>query len=105
VDVGERRVRLHVAERRHVWDRGLQALDERPGRALVEQEAIGDDERPRDADARDVLGKIVGCPAADHEVGGQVQLDRAVGRHGDSSPRVSGTLLSLPPCSLRDHAR
>jgi hypothetical protein len=40
-----------------------------------------------------VLGKILGRAAADQQVLGQVQLDGAVGRHGDSSPRISGTLL------------
>ena len=60
LDVGERRVGLDVAEDADRRARRFQALDERPGRALLEQEAIGDDERALDADARDVLGEIVG---------------------------------------------
>jgi hypothetical protein len=93
LDVVERRVGLHVAEDRDGGVAGPEALDERAGRPLVEQEAIGDDERALDADARDVLSQIVGRPAADQQVLGQVQLDGADGRHGVSSPGVSGTLL------------
>jgi hypothetical protein len=105
LDIGERRVGLDVAERRHLGIACLQALDERTGRPLIEEEAIGDHERARDPEARDVRGEVVRRATADHQVLGQMQLDRAVSGHCLSSPAVSGTLPSLSPGSLPDHAR
>jgi hypothetical protein len=91
LDVGDRRVGLDVAEHRG----RVQPLSQRACRPLLEQELVGDHERPLDSQVGDMVGERVGRAPTDHDVLRKVQLDHRPGSPSEQRC-VLRTLRKLP---------